>query len=89
MSAAVQDSAQTIGTSAVALGSNGFVGRAGISIYNTGGGTIYVGGPNVAIGTGIALGSNNYPPYQQPLPQNAAIYAISTNPGTVVRIIEF
>ena len=95
MSAAVQESSLTIGTAtAVALASNGLVGngllgRAGIIVFNAGGGgNVYLGGPNVSIGTGIALASNASP-ITINTPSGAAVYGIASLAGTVVRIIEF
>lgn len=89
MSAAVQEFATTVGTSAVALGSNGFQGRAGITIFNSGGGgVLYVGGPGITIGNGIALASNNTP-LTINTPQSAGIYGISSLAGTLVKTLEF
>ena len=89
MSNAIQESSYTIGTTAVSLGSNGFVGRAGITIFNAGGGgVLYVGSGGVTIGGGISLASNATP-LQLPTPEGAAVYGIASLAGTLVRIIEY
>lgn len=86
---AIQESAQTVGTSATALGSNGFTGRAGIVVFNAGGGgVLFLGGPNVAIATGLALASNGTALTIQ-TPEGAAVYGIASLAGTLVRVLEF
>ena len=86
---AFQDSVQSIGSNAVALGSNGFTGRAQINIFNPGGGIIFVGGPSVNSNSGFAIASNQSAVFNTP--QGGAIYAVSdkTVGTTPVRIIEF
>lgn len=90
MSSFLQDSAVTVGTaSPVALGSNGFQGRAGITIFNNGGGgVLFIGGPNVTVSTGVAIASNAAPLILN-TPQGAAVYGIGSLAGTQVRVIEF
>lgn len=85
----IQNFQQTVGTSAVALGSNGgLAGRGYITIYNAGGGgVLFVGGPNVAIGQGMAIASNATP-LQFPTPQGESVYGIASLAGTVVSTIE-
>lgn len=86
---AIQESAQTVGNSAVALGSNGFNGRAGIVVFNNGGGgTLFVGGPNVTSATGMAINSNSAP-VTFSTPEGAAVYGVASLAGTLVRVIEF
>ena len=84
-----QDSVQSIGSNAVALGSNGYQGRSQISIYNPGGGIIFVGGAAVASNSGYAIASNATQTFNTP--QGEAIYAVSdkTIGTTLVRILEF
>lgn len=90
---AFQDSVQAIGSNAVALGSNGFVGRAQISIFNPGGGTgpgtLYVGGPSVASNTGLAVASNTSQTFNTPM--GGSIYGVSDTTGAKanIRIIEY
>lgn len=90
MSSAVQESSINVGTATpVSLGSNGFLGRAGVTIYNAGGGgNLYVGGPNVTIGTGMAIASNATP-LTISTPEGAAVYAIGNQGTSVAKIIEF
>ena len=90
MSAAVQDSAITLNSSSVpvALGSNGFQGRAGVTVFNAGPGNIYLGGPAVTTATGLAVASNATP-VTVSTPEGAALYAVTSATGTVARIIEF
>lgn len=90
MSAAVQESSINVGTATpVALGSNGFLGRAGIVVFNAaGGGNLYLGGPNVTITTGLALASNATP-ITINTPEGAALYAIGNQGTSVAKIIEF
>ena len=90
MSAAVQESSINVGTSApVALGSNGFPGRAGVVVFNAGGGgNLRLGGPNVTVGTGLALASNATP-ITINTPEGAALYAIGDFGTAVAKIIEF
>lgn len=86
---AILESAITINSATVpvALGSN--QGRSQISIFNSGGGgTVYLGGSAVSIGTGIALASNGTP-FLYPTPQGELIYAVTGAAGSIVRIIEF
>ena len=86
---AVQQSAQTVGTIAVALGSNGGLqGRTYITIFNGGGGgVLFAGGSNVTIQDGIAFASNATP-FTFNTPQGESIYGISNIAGTLVKTIE-
>ena len=86
---AFQDSVQSIGSNALALGSNGFQGRSQISIFNPGGGIIFVGGPSVASNTGTAIASNATQIFNTP--QGGSIYAVSDNTAgkVLVRVLEF
>lgn len=86
---AIQESTQTIAPgTAVALGSNGFIGRAGITVFNGGGGgNLFLGGPNVTPATGIAVASNASVTIATT--QGGSIYATSTLAGTVARLLEF
>lgn len=84
----VQEFAQTVGASAVALGSNGGLqGRTKITIFNNGGGgDLFVGGPNVSTATGVAVHSNAS--LTLDTPQATSIYGIGSLAGTLVRTIE-
>ena len=85
----VQQSAQTVGTVAVALGSNGGLqGRTYITIFNAGGGgNLYAGGSNVTTADGVAFASNATP-FTFSTPQGESIYGISNIAGTLVKTIE-
>lgn len=83
-----QDSTQTVGTTAVSLGSNGYVGRAQITVFNGGGGgNLYIGGPNVTTATGFSIASNASATFATP--QSGTIYAVASLPGTIARILEY
>lgn len=82
-----QESTTTVNTTAVALGSNGFTGRARIVVQNGGGGgNLYIGSAGVTTATGFALASNSSQEF--PAPQGSPVYAVSNLAGAIARVVE-